>query len=340
LRILYIDDDPGCRRLVEKLLERRGHEVVTAGTGAHGIELASDGGFDVVAVDHYMPEMDGLDTLERLRSLPSAAPVVYVTGSEESSVAVAALKAGADDYVVKNPGDDFVDLLEQAFANATATSVLRKDKAAADAALKESNERLQLLLREVNHRVANSLQIVSTMVAMQARLLGDPKAREALTDTQRRIDAIAQVHRRLYSSDDVQSVAMDEYLAALVAELQETWSSAESPRSIRLDAEPLRLHSDKAVSLGVIVTELVSNACKYAYPKGTPGEVRVQFGQQAPNRFMLAVEDDGRGIEAGSAPQGTGLGSKLITAMAKALASSVEYEERPLGVRAVLSAAC
>jgi CHASE3 domain sensor protein len=79
---------------------------------------------------------------------------------------------------------------------------------------------------------------------------------------------------------------------------------------------------------------------KYAYPKGSAGEVRVQFGCEAPNRFMLAVEDDGRGIEAGAAPQGTGLGSKLITAMAKALSSRVEYEDRPLGVRAVLSAAC
>jgi len=339
LRILYIDDDAGVRRLVERLLQRREHEVVTAESGERGVELAREGAFDVIAVDHYMPGMDGLDTLSALKKAKVPAPVVYVTGSEESSVAVGALKSGAEDYVVKSPGGDFVDLLERAFINAAATSQLQKEKAASDAALKESNDRLQILLREVNHRVANSLQIVSTMVAMQARLLTDTKGREALEDTQRRIDAIAQVHRRLYSSNEVHSVAMDEYLAALVAELQETWSTPESPRSIRLSAEPLHLHTDKAVSLGVIVTELVSNACKYAYPEGSAGEVRVQLVRESGERFQLAVEDDGRGMDPDAPPQGTGLGSRLIVAMARALSSRVEYDRDHSGVRAVLSAA-
>lgn len=339
MRILYIDDDAGVRRLVERLLQRRGHEVVTAGSGEEGVELAEQGGFDVIAVDHYMPGMDGLDTLVALKKAKVPSPVVYVTGSEESSVAVAALKSGAEDYVVKSPGGDFVDLLERAFTNASDNSQLRTQKAASDAALKESNERLQILLREVNHRIANSLQIVSTMVAMQARLLNDRAAKEALEDTQRRIDAIAQVHRRLYSTDDVQSVAMDEYLAALIAELQETWSTRESPRSILLSADPLRLHTDKAVSLGVIVTELVSNACKYAYPDGSPGEVRVQLSREPGERFQLAVEDDGRGMDPDAPPQGTGLGSRLIVAMARALSSQVEYDREHAGVRAVLSAA-
>lgn len=339
MRILYIDDDAGVRRLVERLLERREHEVVTAASGERGVELAREGAFDVIAVDHYMPGMDGLDTLAALKKAKVPTPVVYVTGSEESSVAVGALKSGAEDYVVKTPDPDFVDLLERAFISAAATSQLRKEKAAADAALKESNDRLQILLREVNHRVANSLQIVSTMVAMQARLLTDAKGREALQDTQRRIDAIAQVHRRLYSSNEVHSVAMDEYLAALVAELQETWSTPESPRSIRLSAEPLRLHTDKAVSLGVIVTELVSNACKYAYPAGSAGEVRVHLIREPGERFQLAVEDDGRGMEPDAPPQGTGLGSRLIVAMARALSSRVEYDRSYAGVRAVLSAA-
>ena len=339
MRILYIDDDAGVRRLVERLLGRRDHEVITAGSGEEGVELAREGNFDVIAVDHYMPGMDGLDTLAALKATGIATPVVYVTGSEESSVAVGALKSGAEDYVVKTPGGDFVELLERAFENAASTSQLRREKAEADAALKESNDHLQLLLREVNHRVANSLQIVSTMVSMQARLLSDDKAREALGDTQRRIDAIAQVHRRLYSSNEVQSVAMDEYLAALVAELQETWSTLESPREIRLSAEPLRLHTDKAVSLGVIVTGLVSNACKYAYPEGSAGEVRVNFARAPGERFQLAVEDDGRGMDPNAPPQGTGLGSKLIVAMARALSSRVEYDRHHAGVRAVLSAA-
>jgi two-component sensor histidine kinase len=338
-RILYIDDDPGLRRLVEKLLARRGHTVVGAGSGAEGVEKVRSESFDLVGVDHYMPGMDGLDTVAELRKVPDCPPIIYVTGSDESSVAVAALKAGAADYVVKSMGDEFVDRLELAFSHALATVRLEREKAAAEEALKTSNERLQTLLREVNHRVANSLQLVATMVGMQARLINEPNARDALDDTERRIQAIAQVHRRLYSSDDVQTVAMDEYLAALVTELEDTWSTEHAPRAIRLTAEPLQLHADKALSLGVIVNELVSNACKYAYGPKDKGEIRVDFSRVGREQFRLSVEDDGPGLQADAAPRGTGLGSKLILAMAKALSTTVQYDATHSGVRAVVTAA-
>ncbi|MEQ7874601.1 response regulator [Sphingomonas sp. ASV193] len=340
-RILYIDDDAGTRRLVQKLLGRRGHQVVTAEDGNDGIAKAREGDFDLIAVDHYMPGLDGLATLEALKQLPGMPPVVYVTGSEESAVAVAALKAGAYDYVVKSVGDDFVDLLERAFAHALETGRLVAAKEEAERQLIAANERLAALLREVNHRVANSLQLVSTMVTMQARLLADPGAKAALADTERRIQAIAQVHRRLYTSGDVESVEMDEYLAAIVEELQATWSSPVSPRVIRLEADALKLHTDKAVSLGIIVTELVTNACKYAYADGQPGEVRIRFHRDPSvdaEKFRLEVEDDGCGLVGDEKPKGTGLGSKLIAAMARSLSSAVDYDNQHKGCRAVLIA--
>ena len=336
-RILYIDDDAGMRRLVEKLLGRRGHRVTSTESGAAGIAEAANGGFDLIAVDHYMPGMDGLATLKALRKMPDCPPVIYVTGSEESAVAVAALKAGAADYVVKSVGDDFVDLLEQAFAQALDNARLRRDKESAEADLVAANERLEALLREVNHRVANSLQLVTTMVAMQARLLTDKAAKAALADTERRIQAIAQVHRKLYTSGEVESVEMGEYLAAIVDELQATWSSPIAPRTIVLEAEALRLHTDKAVSLGVIVTELVTNACKYAYDDKQSGEVRVRFARADDDRFQLTVEDDGCGLGDGD-PKGTGLGTKLISAMAHSLSSKVNYDKKHRGCRAVLVA--
>ena len=336
-RILYIDDDAGMRRLVEKLLGRRGHSVVSTDSGASGIAEAAKGGFDLIAVDHYMPGMDGLATLKALRKMRDCPPVVYVTGSEESAVAVAALKAGAAEYVVKSVGDDFVDLLEQAFAQSLDTARLRRDKDQAEVNLVAANERLETLLREVNHRVANSLQLVTTMVAMQARLLADKAAKAALADTERRIQAIAQVHRKLYTSGDVESVEMGEYLAAIVDELQATWSTPVAPRTIVLEAEALRLHTDKAVSLGVIVTELVTNACKYAYDDKQPGEVRVRFAKVADDSFQLTVEDDGCGLGDGD-PKGTGLGTKLISAMAHSLSSKVAYDKKHRGCRAVLVA--
>ena len=113
-RILYIDDDAALRRLTQRALARRGFEVTLAEDGASGVAMAAATPFDLVAVDHYMPGMDGLETLTRLRALPEPPPVVYVTGSEEGQIAVAALKAGAADYVVKTVGENFFDLLANA----------------------------------------------------------------------------------------------------------------------------------------------------------------------------------------------------------------------------------
>ncbi|HEU0045756.1 sensor histidine kinase, partial [Sphingomonas sp.] len=172
---------------------------------------------------------------------------------------------------------------------------------------------------------------------LQASALTDANARAALEDTQRRIGAIAQVHRRLYSANDVESVDMREYLGALVAELATTLSGESGGHSLLCAADALRLPTDRAVSVGVIVTELVTNACKYAYPDGN-GDVRVLLKQDGEGSFLLAVEDDGCGMPEGVAPKGTGLGTKLIRVMAQSLQSAVNYEPREAGVRATLRA--
>lgn len=339
LRVLYVDDDAGLRRLAARVLTRHGYDVTVAENGAEGLALAAATTFDVVAVDHYMPGMDGLATLKALRALPEAPPVVYVTGSEESRIAVAALKAGAADYVVKAVGTDFFELLASAFEQVRTRSMMERDKIAAETRLRESNARLAALLSEVNHRVANSLQLVAAMVRLQASALDDPAARDALEDTQRRIDAIGQVHRRLYTSENVERVDMADYLGALVAELGEAWSTDVAPRRLSLDAEPIQLPTDRAVSLGVIVTELVSNACKYAYADADGGEVRVALRRDGERHFMLVVEDDGVGMTFDAPARGTGVGTRLIRAMGQALQAAIEYDTGHKGVRATLRAA-
>lgn len=339
--ILYIDDDAGLRRLAERGLVRRGFRVSLAASGPEGVEMVRAGtAFDLIAVDHYMPGQDGLATLAALHRLPGCPPVVYVTGSEETRVAVAALKAGAADYVVKSIGDDFFDLLATSFHQALEKVRLRTAKEEVEAELRASNARLEALLGEVNHRVSNSLQLVSAFVHMQASVLRDPVAQEALTETQQRIQAIAQVHRRLYTSGDVEFVSMDDYLRALVAELEQTWSTPLSPRQFKLVAEPIKLKTDRAVSLGVIVNELVTNACKYAYAPDAEGEVRIQLARESTDRFRLSVEDDGTGMPADGVIRGTGLGTKLIRAMASSLQAQISFDPAHRGVRAVLSAPC
>ena len=107
-----------------------------------------------------------------------------------------------------------------------------------------------------------------------------------------------------------------------------------SPR-LSLRAEPMRVTTDQAVSLGVIVTELVTNAVKYAYAPGEGGEIRVVLETAAEGRAILTVEDDGPGLGDGT-PKGTGLGAKIVSAMAGGLRSTVQFDADHPGVRAQL----
>jgi PAS domain S-box-containing protein len=132
-RLLYIDDDPDLCRLVQRKLERQGYVVELAADGPGGLARIAQGGIDVIALDHYMPNQDGLETLARIRSLAEPPPVIYVTAMQEGRVAVAALKAGAVDYVVKDVQGEFVVLLQRAIDAAHEAVMLRRAKELAEA---------------------------------------------------------------------------------------------------------------------------------------------------------------------------------------------------------------
>jgi two-component sensor histidine kinase len=335
-KILYIEDDPGLGQLVRRALQARGYSVELATDGPAGLARIRQGGVDLVALDHHMPGQTGLDILPLIREIPDAPPVIYVTGSEDSRVAVAALKAGAVDYVWKDVQGHFRELLAEAAATALQQERMRRESIAAELAVREARDRAELLLVEVNHRVANSLAIVAAMARLQTSAVRDPAAREALQEMQARIAAIAGIHRSLYTSDDVTRVNMRAYLGKLVEELAEAMKEAGREHRIVLDAQTIEVPTDKAVSVGVIVTELVTNAHKYAYPDESAGEIRVSFAADGEGTTRLTVEDDGIGWSEGDAPKGTGLGTRIIRSMAANLRSSVDFERGAPGTRATL----
>lgn len=335
-RLLYIDDDAGLSRLVQKDLSRHGFEVVCASDGDQGLERLDEGAFDAVALDHYMPGREGLDVLPEILAREDAPPVVYVTGAEEGRIAVAALRAGAADYVIKDVSENFYALLRSSIEDAIERRRLQKSNEEAQEEMRLARDRAEAMLREVNHRVGNSLQLVSSFMSLQLRHLADEGARAALREAQTRIEAVAHVHRRLYTSSDMETVAMDEYLAGLIDELgKSVGPDGEAPR-LTLEVEPMRVKTDQAVSLGVVVTELVTNAVKYAYGPGQGGEIRVMLKGDEAGRALLTVEDDGPGLGEGL-PKGTGLGRKIVAAMASGLRSNVEFDPAHKGVRARLA---
>jgi two-component sensor histidine kinase/CheY-like chemotaxis protein len=324
-RLLYIDDDMALGRLVQRTLGRRSYDVEHVTTSAEGLARLAKGGIDAVALDHILPTGTGLDFLAALRSESERPPIVYVTGVTDADVAVAALKAGASDYVVKTTGDEFFELLGTAVDQSLEKARLQREHQRAEREVREAKERAEVLLHEVNHRVANSLALVAALVGMQVKAIADPAVRTALGEIQGRIAAIAGVHRRLYTSQDVRSVEISDYLASLLRDLESTLKEAGHASSVRLSAEATQVPTDKAVSIGVMVTELVTNAFKYAYPGNRGGEIRVNFHKTGSSRVSLTVEDDGVGWRGEGPAKGTGVGSRIVNALARGLGSTVNY---------------
>jgi len=324
--VLYVDDDPGLTRLVQRALGRRGYKVDGAGNSEEGLARVAQGGIDVVALDHFLPTGTGLDFMAQLRTMPTAPPVVYVTGTDETSVAIAALKAGAADYVLKTVGEEFLELLGSAIDQAVEKARLERERDGALEEMRAARDRAEILLGEVNHRVANSLSLVAGLVRMQAKSISDPSVKFALDEVQARISAIAGVHRCLYTTDDVRTVEIAGYLKSLLGDLEATMKASGHSSPVTLDADITHVSTDKAVSIGIIVTELVTNAFKYAYADTDTGEVRVLLKHIDTNQVRLTVEDDGVGWNGEGQPKGTGLGSRIVTATARSLGSQVTYD--------------
>ncbi|WP_228259463.1 sensor histidine kinase [Siculibacillus lacustris] len=333
IRVLYIDDDPGLGVLVQKAFARRGHSVVHVTDGAAGFARLAAGDIDVIALDHSLPGETGLDVLARLGPRSERPPVVYVTGSADARIAVQAIKAGADEYVIKDVSGEFYELLIAGVEHVLERWRLRRQKAEDEKAVRHARDRAEMLLQEVNHRIANSLGLVAAMVRMQATVLSDPAAVQALQETQARITAIAGVHRRLYTSDRIGLVEIDDYLGHLCGELQDSLADDDHPYEVVLEAERIEVSTDKAVSLGVIIGELVTNAFKYAYQKGRLGTIRVVVATREDGIVRLTVEDDGAGYDPSGPVRGTGLGSKILAAMATNLAAVVTQDREAPGTR-------
>lgn len=334
-RLLYIDDDPGLGRLVQKEFERNGFTVELLGSGQAGIERLQNGPeIDVVALDHHMPDQLGLDTLGMIASLQNPPPVVYVTGESEGRIAVAALKAGAEDYVIKDASPEFLTLLRAAIDSALEGRRQKFLRAQAEAEMRAARDRFEalaneraMLINEVNHRVSNSLQLIASLLQVQSAAQSDMKSAQILLDAYKRVAAVARVHKRLYSSANVRFVDLADYLCGLVEDLRQ--SADQGGRSLQFLASQTRIGTDFAIPIGLIVTELVINALKYAYPVGD-GPIRVKAERNG-DLITVQVEDDGVGIVETDWRKSRGIGNKIVMAMVEKIGGAINIERRPSG---------
>lgn len=203
----------------------------------------------------------------------------------------------------------------------------------AEAALAEAVQRQEMLTREISHRVKNSLQMVASLLRMQASVSRDPEAKSAILDAVARVATIAQVHDRLWRQQDLQAVDMAGFLNDLCADLQQV---APSCRIVIPEIPHIAIPTDRAIPLGLIVNELVTNAFKHGCPAGG-GEVHVRL--EAPGGTVrLEVSDRGHGLPEGFDPRGKAgsLGMRLISGFVRQLNGTLDVSSAKPGARFVI----
>lgn len=216
---------------------------------------------------------------------------------------------------------------------------------AARAALSEALEAKEALLNEVNHRVKNSLQLVSSLLSLQASRSADPELRAGLVEARGRIGVVAQVHRRLYQAGTHGRIEdLGGFLRDLCADLV---AALDREGRIRLDAElpaaPIPAPIDRAVPLALVVSELATNAVKYAYPGGTGGTVRLLVSQdEEGGGLVVTIEDHGVGLPEGFDPAGgaaAGIGMRVVLTLVRQLRGRLEARRASPGGGAAFAVA-
>jgi PAS domain S-box-containing protein len=193
-------------------------------------------------------------------------------------------------------------------------------------ALNKSLHEKEILIKEVHHRVKNNMQIITSLLNLQARTIDDPVVLKTIKDSQSRIKAMALVHERLYRSGDISSINLKDYIQFLAKELFSFYGI--KPQHIRftINAPAIKVNIDTAIPLGLIVNELISNAIKYAFPMERKGEIVIDITKDK-NKISLVVRDNGVGIPADfDWRNAKSLGLRLIISLVEQLLGTIELD--------------
>ena len=336
LRILQVEDDPDDAMLVERALRPSEYalDFQRVETEAE-MRAAFAEQWDIVIADYNLPLFSAPAALAVLKESGRDLPFIVVSGAIGEETAVALMRSGVHDYVMKENLARLMPVVERELRDAETRC--RSTEAEAEKKIQEERLRASLieketLLREVHHRVKNNLQLVASLFNMQARRSDNPEVCAALGESRDRIQSMALIHERLYRSDSLGVVDFAAYMRMLIGELRSSYAESFEV-AMELDVAKIPLAIDMAVPCGLIVNELVTNAIKYACAPGRHNTIRIRFAQTS-GSYELEVGDDGPGIalEMENGRAGS-LGLHLVQILAEQLQGELDICSSPQGTQ-------
>ena len=228
--------------------------------------------------------------------------------------------AGRDLYALRKDGSEFaVEIGLNPIATDEGLMVLSaivdiSDRKSKEERIRAALQEKDVLLGEIHHRVKNNLQIVHSLLDLQATRIEDPAVQEMLQDTQNRIRSMALIHQTLYQSQDFSGVDFSHFVDNLAPTLSASYGIEATRVRLSIDVDDVLLPLNAAIPCGLIVNELVTNSLKHAFPGNRRGEIRIKLAKEGDGYVRLGVGDDGVGIpESVDFTTSTSLGLELVT---------------------------
>jgi two-component sensor histidine kinase len=196
----------------------------------------------------------------------------------------------------------------------------------AEKKLKGSYDEKVLLLKEIHHRVKNNLQIIASLLNLQSRYITDEKTLAALRESQNRVKAMALVHEKLYRSEDISHVSLNDYIRFLGTGLFQFYDAKLRGIQFTLDIHEVNVDIDAAIPLGLILNELISNSLKYAFPEGRKGEITISVKKED-HTLTVLYRDNGIGIPGNLDWRDTkSLGLRLVNTLVDQMNGTVDLD--------------
>ncbi|HXA80205.1 MAG TPA: histidine kinase dimerization/phosphoacceptor domain -containing protein [Opitutaceae bacterium] len=304
LRILLVEDNGNDELLLREMLNasEKLRFTLTVATRVSEARARMVGeAFDVILCDLSLPDARGLDAVEMLRAAVPAPPIVVLTGLQDEATAIAAIQAGAQDYLVKDTTG--AELLVRTLRYACERSRIQEH-------LRLALAEKEILLKEIHHRVKNNMQIISSLLSLQAIQVNDPKVQAMFEESQSRISTMGLIHQRLYNSGDLARIDLPGYLQNLVSMVLKSHPTG-ARINAAVDVDSLLLGLDIAIPLGLITNELLTNSLKHAFAGRAKGALQVALHAADGGHCELTVANDGpEHLPARTKPAGMGL--KLV----------------------------
>lgn len=194
--------------------------------------------------------------------------------------------------------------------------------------LERQNREKEILLQEIHHRVKNNLQIVISLLNLQARHVEDPSAQEVMKALRSRVRSMSLLHERLYQHSNLEHINLEDYFIEICESLYASYGVSMDRIALELDVPDIKVDVDSAITLGLIVNELVSNTLKYAFQEGEHGVLRIELIRHDEVQYTLTVSDNGRGLPEDfflKQQKGQSFGLKLVQSLSKKLEGNIRF---------------